>query len=157
MIGYQGIGKSTLGGKHGCVDLESGNFWIGDRRDSEWYIPYCNIAMHLANQGYTVFTSSHKKVVEYFSRMPLLPNVGKVVIFCPRLSMKKQWITKLKDRYDSTHLEKDYKAWMNAKDKYEENITDLYSSGLPVYFPHDESYELIYYVFNARYDWCKER
>lgn len=55
-IGYQGIGKSTLAGYNRYIDLESGNFWINGKRDENWYIPYCNIAEHLSEQGYRVHT-----------------------------------------------------------------------------------------------------
>ena len=60
--GYQGIGKSTLAGKNNCIDLESGNFWVGRKRSDDWYKIYCNIAVHLSRQGYTVFVSSHEVV-----------------------------------------------------------------------------------------------
>lgn len=90
MIGYQGIGKSSCAGKNDCIDLESSTFWFEGSRSENWYIPYCNIAMDLANQGYTVFTSSHKVVREQLASMPLMPNVGKVVIFCPETRFKKR-------------------------------------------------------------------
>ena len=33
VIGYQGIGKSSLAGRdHKYVDLESGNFWVDGKR-----------------------------------------------------------------------------------------------------------------------------
>ena len=79
MIGYQGIGKSSCAGKNDCIDLESGSFWVDGKRAEEWYIPYCQIAMHLANQGYTVFTSSHKVVRDQLASMPLLPDRKSVV------------------------------------------------------------------------------
>ena len=62
IVGYQGIGKSSLAGVGNCIDLESSNFWINGKRDPEWYKPYCKIADHLSKQGYTVFTSSHEVV-----------------------------------------------------------------------------------------------
>ena len=43
VIGYQGIGKSSIGGKYNCIDLESSNFYIDDKRDNDWYKIYCNI------------------------------------------------------------------------------------------------------------------
>lgn len=156
MIGYQGIGKSSCAGKNDCIDLESGNFWVDGERSTNWYIPYCNIAMDLANQGYTVFTSSHKVVREQFASMCLLPNVGKVVVFCPESRFKTEWIQRLQDRYDKTRLDKDYKALMNAKDRYTENIRELFDSGFPVYYPAWMDYNLMDYVKKARYDWCKE-
>lgn len=156
MVGYQGIGKSSCAGKENCIDLESSSFWIDGKRADDWYIPYCNIAMHLANQGYTVFTSSHKVVWSYLASLPLMENVGKVVIFCPTVKDKDAWITRLQERYNRTGLEKDYKALMNAKDRYEENILELINSGLPVYQPKFYPYEdLLYYVNEARSVWCK--
>ena len=62
VIGYQGIGKSTIShaSKGNFIDLESGNFWVDGKRDPEWFKPYCQIALHLHKQGYVVFTSSHE-------------------------------------------------------------------------------------------------
>ena len=42
VVGYQGIGKSSIGGKHNCIDLESSNFYIDGKRDNDWYKIYCN-------------------------------------------------------------------------------------------------------------------
>ena len=111
--------------------------------------------MNLANQGYTVFVSSHKVVREQLASMPLLPNVGKVVVFCPESRFKTEWIQRLQDRYNKTGLVKDYKALMNAKDRYTENIRELFDSGFPVYYPAWMDYDLMDYVNKARYDWCK--
>lgn len=157
VIGYQGIGKSSCAGKENCIDLESGCFWDGDERHEDWYIPYCQIAMDLANQGYTVFTSSHKVVYEHFKTMPLLPNVAKVAVFCPDSRYKEEWVERLQKRYDKTGLNKDYKALMNAKDRYCENIVELVNCGLPVVQPaYSVDYDLMDYVRKMRYDWCKE-
>ena len=121
IIGYQGVGKSTLAkDSWKYIDLESGNFWINGERDEQWYKPYCNIANHLSAQGYTVFTSSHKKVREE------LKNSSEVVkIAFPALELKTDWLIRLKDRYNESMLEKDYKALMNASLYYETNINDL--------------------------------
>lgn len=119
-IGYQGIGKSSISGKNNCIDLESGNFWIDGERVENWYKIYCNIAEHLSNQGYKVFMSSHKVIREELNKR----NIDFEVI-CPSLNLKEQWINRLQERYDRTHLEKGYKALMNAKECYEENIEDL--------------------------------
>lgn len=154
IIGYQGIGKSSLAGYDNCIDLESGNFWIGDKRSDDWYIPYCQIAMDLANQGFTVFTSSHRQVYEYLESVSLPENVGAAIIFCPERFMKDEWVDKLQDRYYRTRLEKDYKALMNAKDRFEENIFELCSSGLPVIQPSAMDYVLYDYVKYARKKWC---
>jgi len=123
-IGYQGIGKSTLAGKKAinkCIDLESGNFWVNGKRADDWYVPYCNIALDLSSQGYNVFTSSHNVVREY------LGEVGgeKIAIIKPAYELKDEWIGRLKERYESSKLDKDFKAWKNAEDRYETNIEEM--------------------------------
>lgn len=126
VIGYQGIGKSTLAGPdNNCIDLESGNFWIEDeyrtaKRADDWYKPYCNIANHLSAQGFTVFTSSHKQVREELKKSKEF-----VVAIVPDLSLKDEWVAKLEARYNESGLDKDYKAWKNAEECYEENIEDI--------------------------------
>lgn len=121
IIGYQGIGKSTLAKDSlKYIDLESGNFWINGERDEQWYKPYCNIANHLSAQGYTVFTSSHKEVREE------LKNSNEIVkIAFPSLELKTDWLIRLTNRYNESMLEKDYKALINASLYYEDNINDL--------------------------------
>lgn len=121
IIGYQGIGKSTLAkDSWEYIDLESGNFWINGERDEQWYKPYCNIANHLSAQGYTVFTSSHKEVREE------LKNSNEIVkIAFPALELKTDWLIRLTNRYNESMLEKDYKALINASLHYEDNIEDL--------------------------------
>lgn len=121
VIGYQGIGKSTLAGRDNkFIDLESGNFWIDGKRADDWYKPYCKIAEHLSQQGYIVFVSSHEVV-----RKQLENTEETVVVAYPSLELKNEWIEKLEERYQKSGLEKDYKALMNAKDRYEENIKEL--------------------------------
>ena len=126
IIGYQGIGKSTLANKDmKFVDLESGSFWytnqMGEKtRHLYWYECYCNVAEHLSAQGYDVFVSSHKEV-----RERLQNSSEHVIAVVPSINLKTQWIAKLKSRYDASSLEKDYKAWLNAQDRYEENIKEI--------------------------------
>ena len=119
-VGYQGIGKSSISGKNNCIDLESGNFWVDGKRIDDWYKIYANIAEHLSNQGYKVFMSSHKVVREEIAKR----NIDYTTI-APSPELKEQWIERLQKRYDNSQLEKDYKALMNAKDCYEENVLDL--------------------------------
>jgi len=120
IVGYQGIGKSTLAGKDRFIDLESGNMWVDGKRADDWYIPYCQMAVHLSQQGYNVFTSSHEVV-----RKQLKKYQEKVIVCYPCFNLKDEWIKKLKDRWEKTGLEKDYKAYMNAKDRFTENISEL--------------------------------
>lgn len=143
IIGYQGIGKSTLAGKNKCIDLESSNFWFRDTetfqtvRHNDWYVPYCNIANHLSEQGYTVFTSSHEVV-----REELKKSKEKVYVIYPSIKLKDKWISKLEERYKNTELKKDYKAMMNAKGRYDENINELKNCGISVFEIIDMDYSL---------------
>ena len=138
VIGYQGIGKSTLANRDlRFVDLESGNFWVDGKRAEDWYKPYCQIAEHLSQQGYIVFTSSHEVV-----RNMLVCSNEKVVCCVPALELKDEWTQKLKDRYDASGLDKDYKAYMNAADRYTENITEIANSGINVLWLESMDYLL---------------
>ena len=125
VVGYQGIGKSTLAGRdHKYIDLESENFWIDGERADDWYKPYCKIAEHLSEQGYIVFVSSHEVVRQY-----LVENSRELVVLVyPSIVLKEAWIDKLENRYIKSGLEKDYKALMNAKYSYVENIKELQES-----------------------------
>ena len=121
-VGYQGIGKSSIAGKDNCIDLESGNFWVDDIRNDNWYKEYCNIAEHLSNQGYKVFMSSHKIVREELNNRGI-----DFIVICPSLTLKDHWVKRLQERFDRTRSTKDFKALKNAEEMYEENIKDLTS------------------------------
>lgn len=138
IVGYQGIGKSTLAGKNNVIDLESGNFWNNGVRPDDWYIYYCQIAEHLSQQGYIVFTSSHEVVRNRLKEY----SKEKVYTIYPSLKLHDEWINKLRDRYNNSKLEKDYKALMNAEDRYYENIEELKNSGIEVLEIEDMGYRL---------------
>lgn len=146
IIGYQGIGKSTLAGKDKFIDLESGNFWVDGKRAEDWYKPYCQIAEHLSAQGFTVFTSSHEVV-----RKQLRNSKEKVFVAFPSLELKDCWLEKLKLRWEETQLDKDYKAYMNALDRYEDNIKELMEEEFDKIIIDDENYSLMNKVLEARY------
>lgn len=135
--GYQGIGKSTLGGVANYIDLESGNFWVDGKRADDWYKAYCQIAEHLSYQGYVVFVSSHKPV-----REELENSEENVYVICPSLDLKDEWIEKLRNRYEETGLDKDYRALVNAEERYDENITELINGGLECVIIDNMDYSL---------------
>lgn len=139
LIGYQGIGKSTLAFKeNNFIDLESSNFFYKDKRIDNWYIYYCNIAAHLSKQGFNVFVSSHEvvrnRLKKYFDE-PL-------VCIIPSISLKDEWIKKLHNRYINHGSEKNYKAWMNAVDRYEDNINEIKNSGIEFIEIENINYDL---------------
>lgn len=126
ICGYQGIGKTTLASQgRGYIDLESGNFYVNGKRDENWFVPYGNIAVHLANQGYRVFVSSHAVVREYLKEFS--GDVPLVICF-PSFSLRDAWTEKLKKRYHDSGLEKDFRAWKNAEERYNENIKELHET-----------------------------
>lgn len=121
IVGYQGIGKSTLAKNHfQCIDLESSNFFVDGKRDDNWYKVYVNIAKHLSDQGNIVFMSSHKVIREYMNEQNI-----EFTVICPSLELKEEWLKKLRDRYVETKKDKDFRAWQNAVSGYDEQIKDL--------------------------------
>lgn len=128
IIGYQGIGKSTLARRSNkYIDLESSCFFIDGVRSEDWYIPYSNVAIDIASQGYRVFTSSHECVrKQLISSLPLKHRKDVRLFVCfPCHNLKGAWIEKLQYRYEETKLEKDMKAWLNAKDRFDDNIREI--------------------------------
>jgi hypothetical protein len=119
IVGYQGIGKSSCRG-NGYIDLESSNFFVDGKRDDNWHKVYINIAEHLSSQGYVVFISSHKCIREELNKR----HTDFLTIF-PALDLKDAWIERLRERYDLTKTDKNFKAYMNAIVSYEDNIKDL--------------------------------
>ena len=121
VIGYQGIGKSTL-----CkynpkyIDFESSALKMFGRRMIGWELPYCQMATWLSKQGYVVFTSSHKEVRKY-----LTGTDEYCIAIVPSLELKEVWVEKLKARYHESDSEKDRKAYLNAKTRYKENIQEI--------------------------------
>ena len=121
IIGYQGIGKSSLSNPHlGYIDLESSNFKVDGIKIEGWQKIYCNIAKHLSNQGFKVFVSSHIEV-----REELRDCNEEVVIIYPNLKLKDEWTDKLRKRYIETHSIKDYNALLDAELFYENKIKSL--------------------------------
>lgn len=114
VIGYQGIGKSTYCEKYNSsIDFESSWF----KRDPGWEELYTGVAIHLSDEGYTVFTASHAKV-----REDLYASGKNIAVIFPSLILKEYWIDKLQKRYDKTGSEKDSKALFNAIASYDTNI-----------------------------------
>ena len=131
VVGYQGIGKSTLSdSKSNCIDLESGNFWIDGDRWTNWFIPYCNIAVDIASQGRIVFVSSHE-VVRRQLRYGQYPKCVHIMCCVPSTNLREAWIYKLHERFNTSLLSKDYRAWKNAVMRFEENIKEIMDSGFP--------------------------
>lgn len=124
VIGYQGIGKTSLCSKHeNYIDLESGLMkdpMNENKRWDNWAEIYCNIALSLSGQGYTVFVSSHKAVQD-----KLKDSLDSVIAIFPSKKIKNEWIDKLQNRWQETSLKKDEIAWLDAKEHFDDEIDIL--------------------------------
>ena len=127
-ICYQGVGKSsTVNECDFFIDLESSNFKDENGyRTDDWYVYYVNIAFDLASQGYSVFVSSHEVVRRqiFYMKEKYYPNI-KVAIVYPTVDIKDEWIERLEKRYEENPTEKNKIAYLNAKDRFNENIAEM--------------------------------
>ena len=128
IIGFPGIGKSTLAYNNDkFVDLESSYFKTPDVRNEDWVIEYCKLAEFLSKNGSIVFVSSHKAVRDYITKMRTYEHVACVF---PSKRIRDQWIKKLEERYMNSGLDKDYRAFIRARDYYDDDIRELYADGI---------------------------
>ena len=132
IIGFPGIGKSTLASNNDkFVDLESSYFKTPDARNEDWVVEYCKLAEILSKNGNIVFISSHKAVRDYIAKMRTDELIACVF---PSGGIREQWIKKLEDRYMNSAIDKDYiafnkdyRAFIRARDHYDDDIRELYS------------------------------
>lgn len=125
IIGYPGIGKSTLAATDDrYIDLESNCFTVNCKKIDDWYVAYCQVAEHLSRQGYIVFVSSHAAVVDFLCRIHTSAD-EQVAIVYPSINLKDRWVEKLRRRFDESGLEKDCRAWVRAIGHYEEDVRAL--------------------------------
>lgn len=138
IIGYQGIGKSTLARKSkGFIDLESSSFYVNGKRPTDWHYYYNRIAENLSQQGYVVFVSSHMPVRDFFKTSD-----ERAIIICPAKELKDDWIQKLRTRYENNRTEKNLRALRNAEERFEENIDELMHDGIKTILIDDMRYDL---------------
>ena len=132
VVGYQGIGKSTLALQHlRYIDLESSCFRVDGVRPENWAKIYANQAIHIASQGRVVFVSSHA-VLRDALLSNFIPPCVHVMACVPSIDLESSWIERLHDRYDKSKSSKDFNAWKNAEDRYAENIKEIMTD-----FPED--------------------
>lgn len=148
IIGYLGIGKTEFSkATHRTVDLESSCFYVNNERAENWHVPYCQLAMSIANQGQIVFVSSHPEVIDtLYHTLPMGENVGGIAILCPQLYLRSDWGRRLHDRYEKTKLEKDARALEHVDNSFGEDIAMLANAPFPVYQIADMKYDLWNYV-----------
>jgi hypothetical protein len=81
--------------------------------------------------------SSHEVV-----RKELEKSEEDVYVVYPAVSLRDEWVEKLRKRWQLTGLDKDYRAYMNAKDRYFSNIEELEQGGLQTYRITSMDYDL---------------
>lgn len=123
-IGYQGVGKSQLAGRDtGYIDFESSNFRLsGGYRPTEWYKYYVTCAYRMACQGFNILVSSHQVVRDELYEQRHFGAVIRVFIIYPSLELKQPWIKKLHERFLMDGCHKNRVAYLNALDRYTDNI-----------------------------------
>lgn len=144
ILGYPGIGKSTICGVQkgniNYIDLETSNFYDENgKRPDEWWKYYGNVAIDLSNQGFTVFTGMQKEVSEYIKTHHL----GQTFLVFPSLELKDAWIKKLKIRAEkSGNNPKELRALNRTVERYETDIENLKTLGIPYYEIREMGYSL---------------
>ena len=135
VIGYIGIGKSTLAmNQTGYIDLDSSTFMFNNKRCDNWVTYYCQVAESLSKQGYVV--SCHFDVIEYFKKSD-----ERAIIIHPSIQNELEWKKKVKDRYENSKTDKDYKAWIRCLNMFKPDIAYLMTCGIP-HFELDDNYDL---------------
>ena len=126
VIGYQGIGKSSIAGvQNNIVDLESSTFKADDgTRPLQWYIWYCKMAVNLAKQGYIVCVSSHHYVCDELGKHMDDPDFD-IIIVHPSIELRDAWLKRLADRLGRIPIEKNWIAYANAEKSYNLDIRGL--------------------------------
>ena len=135
IIGYQGIGKTTLaksndemylGNGLPVIDFESSLFKIDGDRVDDWYVIYCRQAVAMAKQGFVVFVSSHQCVRNELGKYDQ-DDFG-IATIAPTYALKEQWIDKLHKRYFNDPSEKNLAAFKDAEANYDKNIYQISSN-----------------------------
>ena len=119
IIGYPGVGKTSLAGRYNqYIDLESSN-WNGpdNTKPDMWWWSYGKVAEDLSRQGYRVFVSCHPSVQKYFEE-----SNEYVMVLYPSLELKENWIKRVADRYDRDRSMKNLAALNNVELYYDNQI-----------------------------------
>lgn len=149
IIGYPGVGKTTMmercgnicreKGYKSVIDLESSAFnMLNDElgfvdingrpcKSNNWAEVYCRVAAELSDQGHLVFVSSHADV-----QKQLRACMTRVCVVCPAVELKQEWLERLRTRYLTSaddEKNKNLAAYSRACDHYEKDIEALKSNG----------------------------
>lgn len=173
IIGYPGVGKSTLADKYdsfdyttkkgvfpkSVIDLESSAFnMLNDElgfvdingrpcKSNNWAEVYCRVACELSDQDHLVFVSSHADVQKHLRKYD-----GPVGIVYPSINLKDKWLERLRMRYmyeslNTKEKDKNFAAYNRACDHYEEDIAALKNNGFELIEITSMDYDLAKLIF----------
>lgn len=154
IIGYPGIGKSTLvrnhpGGKF--IDLESSLF-ATIKGDKNWANVYCRLALALSRKGHDVFVSSHVAIQR--EMLEQITECDRVIVCYPSLSLKSVWLRRLRERYqyqDTNEIDKNKAALIHSIDFYNEDINTLHNSSFEECVIESMDYDLETLLYGDRF------
>ena len=128
VIGYPGIGNDILAGENNCIDLNINLFYSSkcymEKLQEIGIRNYCDVAVDLSKQGYTVFVSSHEAVINRLTYIAFTHDEDVAIIY-PSIKLKDEWIEKLKVISENINTAEAYHTWKNAEKMYDQNIEDL--------------------------------
>lgn len=137
VIGYPGIGKSTLSKNiNKCIDLDSSTF----SGTNGWEVIYCNTAISLAKDNNIVFVSCHDRVQQFFNSIKCLVPV---FVCYPSINICNEWIVKLASRFNNDPSPKNRRALARAVSKYEEDISNLEKTHFHKIIIESTDYDLV--------------
>lgn len=160
IIGYPGIGKSTLvknqdnNDDYHYIDLENSRFWVqgeyGRRRDPAWAEIYVKIAIDLESQGNDVFVSSHEEVRRALIKYASVEGGPCVISICPAIELRDDWLGKLEDRFNKSGLKKDEDTLNYVREHFTENILAMKNDPIDCYSIDDITYSLPEILYGIR-------
>ena len=171
VMGYPAIGKTSLAEKgFEYIDLEATDFFVmreskngyDSFRPGDWYKIYVNQVLTLHRQGYTVLISSHKDIrnrINYFRSIGQFNNEDQIFVCYPILSLKDQWIEKVKKRLEEDRSFKNIRAYDRVSKYYDQDILDLSSApfGQIKITTMNYDFESLILTYSKRTEYLEER
>jgi len=126
IVGYYGIGKSSLAGKENCIDLDIRPFL--DSGDSMWYKTYLSVVESLSVQGFVVLLPPNPIVRKHLRSLK-----ESIFYVYPSLELKDYWERKMRKDWTIEELngtlregQKEYEYKLVVKN-FEADINEMKS------------------------------